>query len=126
LFLAIDEGSYSSADVYGMIINDKYKNNISYEFSAGLLNSKLYEFYFKSFAKKLGENMYDYYPNTVMRLMVPVKEDSFIAMSAAEIMGCSDSYEAGTIMKGIDRYVYEMFSISDEEIELVEMGCENL
>lgn len=68
---ALDSGSYYSADVYAIVIKQDKKQLISYYDLLGILNSRIYEVYFKSFAKKLGDNLYDYYPNTVMRLNMP-------------------------------------------------------
>lgn len=66
---AIDCGSYFSADVYCITIKDKVP--LEYETLLDILNSDVYEFYFKTFAKKLGGNMYEYYPNKVMKLRLP-------------------------------------------------------
>jgi len=67
---AIDEGSYFSADVYALELKENV--NYDYELLELLLNSEVYEFYFKTFAKKLGEDIYEYYPNTLMKLMIPI------------------------------------------------------
>jgi adenine-specific DNA-methyltransferase len=115
---AIDKGSYSSADVYGMYLNEDYKDKLSLEFLVGLLNTKLYEFYFKSFGKKLGKDLYDYYPNTIMRLMVPEAEDKYIRDNAGIIL--SRDGNAQNIMENIDNYVYDMFNLSKIEIEIIE------
>ncbi|MCR3759879.1 Eco57I restriction-modification methylase domain-containing protein [Clostridium felsineum] len=66
---AIDKKSYFSADVYCLVLKDNSK--FTYEYLINILNSKTYEFYFKTFAKKLGENIYEYYPNTLMKLCIP-------------------------------------------------------
>ena len=68
---AIDRGSYFSADVYSIKISDMFTGLYTYEFLAGILNSRIYEFYIKTFAKKLGEGMYEYYPNKIMTLRIP-------------------------------------------------------
>ncbi|TDX48212.1 Eco57I restriction-modification methylase domain-containing protein [Orenia marismortui] len=66
---AIDEGNnYCSADVYLLLMKNDFKNKITLEFLIGLLNSDLYQFYFKSFAKKMSYELYDYYPNKVLEL----------------------------------------------------------
>ena len=39
-----------------------------------LLNSKPYEMYFQSFAKKLGGKLYEYYPNTLEKIVLPKPE----------------------------------------------------
>jgi len=115
---AIDEGSYSSADVYGIVIKDEHK--ISYEFLLGILNSSMYEFYFKSFGKKLGDNLYDYYPNTVMRLMVPETEDEYVVGKVKYILGCSDEVHVKSAMRDIDNRIYSMFDITENEIKIIE------
>lgn len=67
-------GCFCSADVYSFILKDGAEN-YTLPFLIGILNSRLYEFYFKLFAKKMGSGMYDYYPNTVMDLKIPDYED---------------------------------------------------
>lgn len=71
---AIDSVSYFSADVYSLVLNEN--SGISYEKLTRILNSSTYEFYFKSFAKKLGEDQFEYYPNNLMKLFIPVNSDS--------------------------------------------------
>lgn len=117
---ALDSGSFFSADVYGMYIDDAYAGRISYEFLSGLLNSRLYEFYFQSFAKKLGGDLYDYYPNTVMRLMVPLAIDESIEEGAKAILQSDHAEERSRIMTDIDNRVYSMFELSGEQIRYVE------
>ena len=93
---AIDEGSYFSADVYSLIIKeDKF---ISYDFLIKILNSKLYEFYYKTYSKKLGEDLYEYYPNNVMKMLVPEME-----------FDASD-----------DIHVYNFFELDDSEVKYIE------
>ncbi|KPU45352.1 modification methylase PaeR7I [Oxobacter pfennigii] len=117
---ALDEGSYSSADIYGIIIKDEFKDKISYEFLLGLLNSKLYEFYFKSYAKKLGENLYDYYPNTVMRLKIPCLANCDIEELVNKIIYSKDEGALNTYIRRIDELVYDYFKLTDGEIALIE------
>lgn len=94
---AYDLGSYFSADVYCIII--KKPSKYTYEFLLKLLNSRLYEYYFKTFAKKLGIDLYDYYPNNLMKLCIP---------NIIEIEG------------DIDKFLYSYFNISDKEISVIE------
>ncbi|MDR7857138.1 Eco57I restriction-modification methylase domain-containing protein [Tissierella sp.] len=65
---------YCSADVYSIIIKNEYRDKLSLEYLVGLLNSSIYEFYFKLYAKKIGKGMYDYYPNSVLDMMI-ITED---------------------------------------------------
>jgi adenine-specific DNA-methyltransferase len=80
---AIDEGSFYSADVYSLKINDMFKEVFSYEFIVGVLNSTIYEFYIKTMAKKLGDDLYEYYPNKILKLKIPnyIKEIEDIVKS---------------------------------------------
>ena len=93
---AFDNGSYFSADVYALILKEDVP--FTYEFLLNLLNSKIYEFYFKSFAKKLGEDAYEYYPNNLMKLCIPIMID----------------------FKGKDEnYLYDYFHFSEEEKKII-------
>ncbi|MCX7695109.1 MAG: N-6 DNA methylase [Caloramator sp.] len=80
---AIDEGSFYSADVYSLKINDMFKEVYSYEFIVGVLNSTIYDFYIKTMAKKLGDDIYEYYPNKILKLKIPnyIKEIEDIVKS---------------------------------------------
>jgi len=93
---AFDSGSYFSADVYALVLKEHVQYN--YDFLLYLLNSKIYEFYFKTFAKKLGEDAYEYYPNNLMKLCIPTIID----------------------IKGKDEnYLYEFFHFSEEEKKII-------
>jgi len=68
---AIDENnSFCSADVYSFYINKEYEDAFSYEYLVALLNSQVYNDYFKINAKKISKNTYDYYPNKVMKIKI--------------------------------------------------------
>ena len=57
-----------------MVLKEKFEDIVSLEYLVGLLNSNIYEFYFKLFAKKLGKGMYDYYPNSILDLKIITDE----------------------------------------------------
>lgn len=68
---AIDKNnSFSSADVYSFYINKEYEHIFSYEYLVAILNSQVYNKYFKINAKKISKNTYDYYPNKVMKIKI--------------------------------------------------------
>uniref|UniRef100_UPI0026253C24 TaqI-like C-terminal specificity domain-containing protein n=1 Tax=uncultured Clostridium sp. TaxID=59620 RepID=UPI0026253C24 len=93
---AIDRGSYFSADVYALTLKENVP--FTYDFLLYILNSKIYEFYFKTFAKKLGEDAYEYYPNNLMKLCIPEMKD----------------------YNGMDEnYLYDYFHFSEEEKEII-------
>ncbi|MFA9398771.1 MAG: Eco57I restriction-modification methylase domain-containing protein [Clostridiaceae bacterium] len=93
----LDSGSFYSADIYSLKIKDGI--NINYEYLQKLLNSKVYEFYFKTYGKKLGNTMYEYYPSYVERLAIPIDERFVI-----------DN----------ENNIYEYFQFNREEINLIE------
>jgi adenine-specific DNA-methyltransferase len=94
---AVDQGSYFSADVYALVLREG--SGISLEKLLRLLNSRTYEFYFKSFAKKLGEDQYEYYPNNLMKLLLPddLKEE----------FRCEEE-------------IYRYFGFTDREVDIIE------
>lgn len=68
---AIDySNNFSSADVYSFYIKEEYKEEFSHEYLVGILNSSIYDKYFKITAKKMSKSIYDYYPNKVMKIKV--------------------------------------------------------
>lgn len=72
---AFDKGSFFSADVYCLTINPEFMDVYSYNILLNLLNSPVYSFYFKSFAKKLGRDLFEYYPNNLMKLRLPLPDN---------------------------------------------------
>lgn len=62
--------NFSSADVYSFFIKEQYKEEFSHEYLVGILNSSIYDKYFKITAKKMSKNIYDYYPNKVMKIKI--------------------------------------------------------
>lgn len=66
---AIDKsGLLFSADVYFMTLKDK---NFTLENIVKILNSELYNKYYRLFAKKGVNDQYDYYPNSLQGVYVP-------------------------------------------------------
>ncbi len=94
---AIDKGSYFSADIYSLVIKDNMP--VTYEVIASLLNSRVYEFYFKTFGKKLGDKAYEYYPNYLMKMKIP---------------------DPGMLKTGSDDELYKIFSLTEDEINIIE------
>ncbi|WP_035796666.1 Eco57I restriction-modification methylase domain-containing protein [Clostridium akagii] len=91
---ALDKGSFFSADVYALILKESAP--FTYEYLLYVLNSEIYEFYFKTFGKKLGENLYEYYPNNLMKLCIPTMDEN-----------------------RSEDYLYKIFNFTDEEIEII-------
>lgn len=79
---AIDTNkSFCSADVYSFYVKEEFVNEFSHEYLVGLLNSSVYNRYFKIFAKKMGKNLYDYYPNKVMEISI-FKDENYESIEA--------------------------------------------
>ncbi|MCY6370489.1 Eco57I restriction-modification methylase domain-containing protein [Clostridium ganghwense] len=93
----LDKGKYFSADIYCLVL----RNNVpfTYKYLISLLNSKVYQYYFQTFAKKLGDNLYEYYPNNLMKLCIPT-------MRTKEQFG--------------DKELYNFFQFNEEEIKIIE------
>ncbi|MDK2906000.1 MAG: adenine-specific DNA-methyltransferase [Eubacteriaceae bacterium] len=121
---AVDhQGAYFSADIYGLKLIPLLKRNYHEDALTALLNSRVYDYYFKSFAKKLGNDLYEYYPNTVMQLKIPdfnpqqiiqIKEKTGILKGYSR----NDSDEG--ISESLNHYLYQFFDLSDEEINEIE------
>jgi adenine-specific DNA-methyltransferase len=107
---ALDDRSYFSADVYGIVLRNMFAEKFSYEYLAGILNSRIYEFYIKSIAKKLGDDLYEYYPNKIMMLRIP----EYIREIEDEVLKDGED-----IRNRIDGILVEYFGLSTEEYDAV-------
>ena len=113
---------FFSADIYALVLkHNLFTENMSYKYLVCLLNSSLYEFYFKTFGKKLGGKLYDYYPNTVMRLKIPnsnIKiKDKFKEYydNIKYYTEVGEKEKVREVMDRIDDELYKYFGLSDEE-----------
>lgn len=115
---AIDyDNNFCSADVYSFFIKENYKNEFSYEYLVGVLNSSIYDRYFKINAKKISKNIYDYYPNKVMKLKI-FKDENYksIERLSSEIIKKlnSNKYtqtEIKNLQKNLDTLIKESLSL---------------
>lgn len=100
---AIDhDNNFSSADVYSFFIKEKYKEEFSHEYLVAILNSSTYDKYFKMTAKKMSKNIFDYYPNKVMKMKIFKDEN----------------YEE---IERLSKQIINILSKQDNQIEKVEM-----
>lgn len=111
---AIDEVSYFSADVYAIRINPIFERAFSYEFLVGVLNSSIYEFYVKTMAKKLGDNLYEYYPNKIMHLLIP----DYIEEIEREVTSGGED-----LRERIDCILNEHLGINSKEYSMIRSWC---
>ncbi len=89
-----------SADIYSLIINEELT---SYNYIVNYLNSSIFEFLFKSNAKKVGAKLYEYYPNKLenMRIFIPKDKNDKILTINNKIY--------------IENYLEKMFNITVED-----------
>lgn len=111
---AIDCGSYFSADVYVIKIRDMFLKTTSYKYICGILNSSIYEFYIKSMAKKLGDDMYEYYPNKIMNIKIP----QYIREIEDEV----NNIKEDTVYR-IDMILCKIFGITEDEYDIIRSWC---
>lgn len=124
---AIDEHQcFFSADVYGLILKPRLYHQINEEFLVVLLNSRLYNYYFKSYGKKMGDKLYEYYPNTLLRLGIPdIKDENikYIKDSYDRIVQLKkngDTEQLSKIFAEIDAWFYRFFELNQTEIAVIE------
>lgn len=118
---AVDEGgNYCSADVYSLRLKPEYQGLLTLDYIAAVLNSRLFEFYFKCYAKKISGSLYDYYPNTVLRMKIPVPEaGSRIAALVAQLKQCKNEDEKIAVTSEIDRELYKLYGLNQKQIEII-------
>ncbi len=96
-----------SADIYSLIVNEE---KILYNYIIGYLNSSIFEFVFKSNAKKVGERLYEYYPNKLENMQIFIPEDK-----NDKILTIKDKIY-------VENYLEKMFNITGEEKYIIEQS----
>lgn len=97
---------YFSADIYMMLPKDEALNlsNTLY-----FLNSEVFEFMIKSSAKKMGTNLFEYYPYTIKKMPFV-----FIPENIIESL-----LEYDKMMVQVNQYLYDYFEINQIEIMII-------
>ncbi|WDV44480.1 TaqI-like C-terminal specificity domain-containing protein [Clostridiaceae bacterium M8S5] len=117
-FTLDDEGILNSADIY--CLTSVKKSVCSIYYLLGILNSILFEFYFKCIAKKLTANLYDYYPNKIMELGIKVKYHDEISTYVKELLKLSDTdYNFKMIETRINTLIFEIYGINKNEVQII-------
>ncbi|EOC99789.1 hypothetical protein L21TH_2168 [Caldisalinibacter kiritimatiensis] len=122
-----------SADVYILNVKEEYTNIISLEYLLAFLNSSLFEFYFKCVAKKVGEKLYEYYPNKLMNLKIRIGSDTSEIINRVKSINeyykklnnisCNREEILMKIKREItyiNEYFYKLYDIRSEEIVTIE------
>lgn len=92
---------FCSADVYFM---NNFSKKITLDYFLSYLNSDIFEFYFKCRAKKVGNNIYEYYPNKLIHTKIFLPQEK-------SLQNISD---LGKI--SIENFLKKVFNISEEEV----------
>jgi adenine-specific DNA-methyltransferase len=115
---ALDEdGLYFSADVYGIT-----SEAIPLAALTVLLNTPVYDFYFKAVAKKLGGALFEYYPNTLMRLKLPSPNHLIFCKlkNLYDIIMDAEGAEKSARLRQADLLLAEAFNLTASELEMIE------
>ncbi len=98
------DGFLCSADVYTLIVDEQ---KVEYNYIVDYLNSSIFEFIFKCNAKKVGQKLYEYYPNKLENMCI------FIP----------DNNQEKNLLKNnkinIENYLEKVFNITLEEKNII-------
>ncbi len=99
---------FCSADIYLM---NGFSSSVSTDYLLQYLNSDLFEFYFKCLAKKVGTNIYEYYPNKLSNAKIYLPQENV------------QQYFSQLGKISIALYQKKMFNISEEEVNIIYKYC---
>ena len=116
---AVDEtGYYCSADVYSLVLKKEYNDVVKLEYIAAILNSKLFNFYFSCFGKKINKDLYDYYPNTVLKIKIDLENiNSKILEYANNLKDTKNEVEKIKISDLIDYQIFNDYDIKEADLK---------
>ncbi|MEL7648040.1 MAG: N-6 DNA methylase [Sedimentibacter sp.] len=98
-----DENAFfCSADVYLM---NGIKSGVNTDYLVSYLNSSMFEFYFKSQAKKVGNGLYEYYPNKLNNIKFYLPQEN-IQLNLSDLGKIS-----------VEIFLKKVFNINEEEVK---------
>jgi hypothetical protein len=120
---ALDEKKFfSSADTTIVALKKEFAKEYDLKFILALVNSKLLDFYFKSYGK-LMDYRFEYYPGPVgqLRIKKAKNQNDFVKIVDKIIEAKSKDQDADTseLEKKIDEMVYKLYDLTEEEIKIV-------
>lgn len=121
---ALDEKKYfSSADTTIVALKKEFSKEYDLKFILALVNSKLLDFYFKSYGK-LMDYRFEYYPGPVgqLRIKKAKNQNDFVKIVDKIIEAKSKDQQADTaeLEKKIDEMVYKLYDITADEQKVIE------
>lgn len=98
------EAYFCSADIYLM---NNFRKDMSLDYLIAYLNSEIFEFYLKCQAKKVGRDIYEYYPNKLnnLKIYLPPKNTAENFSSLENI--------------SIEMQLKKVFNISEGEVNII-------
>ena len=95
--------------------------DIPLEYITAILNSKLFQFYFKCYGKRIGDNLYDYYPNTVVRMRLNLRDiDEELLGYSRDLIDWGYISKTNPYIENIDKRIYKMYGLSEKQIRMIE------
>lgn len=138
---SINEFSYDGEFKYlsfsNMTVIFDTNENFDLKYILALLNSKLLTFRYRSLGKQTGNGIYEYFPNGISKLpipVIPIEEQKVFVDLADKMIELNKKLSACKTPKEkriletqlnktdeiIDKLVYELYELSDDEINIVE------
>lgn len=115
------EELYHSADIYSIKLKEEFRELIPTEYLLGFLNSKLFEYYFRTVAKKLNRDIYEYYPNKIMSLKIKIPDEETrksVVLLVREILRRPEE-EKRRIESELDCIFAKIYDLEPDERNLV-------
>jgi adenine-specific DNA-methyltransferase len=121
---------YGSADIY-YITSSENSNGINLKYILGLLNSRLFYLWLYHRGKRKGETL-ELYGTPISEIPIKIVDESvqekFVSLIDQIILRKQDNPDSdiSIIQKNIDSLIYEIYSLNNEDILLIENSTKNL
>jgi len=114
---------YSTTTIYGYIMKESC--NVSYETLMAILNSKLCWWFISNTGTVLAQGYYRYKPAYLKSLPIPQisKETDSEIKSLVAGLAKQDASNRRFLERKIDIAIYNLYSINDDDIELINRTC---
>jgi hypothetical protein len=119
---ALDENKYySSADTTIVVLKEEFAEEFDLKFILALVNSKLLDFYFKSYGK-LMDYRFEYYPSPVgnIRIKKASNQEKFVALVNNILKHISEGKDTASFEREIDNLVYRLYKLTYDEVKVVD------
>ena len=97
-------GYFCSADIYLM---NNFSENITLDYLISYLNSSIFEFYLKCQSKKVGKDLYEYYPNKLNNLKIYIPQIDI------------QQKFSGLGKFSIEILLEKMFNVNEKEVNII-------